>query len=674
MQKILLVEPDARLREWGRLHLTTLGYSVTVMGDNQRALEFVRNELPDLTLLATDSPGISAFALAAAIRSGQSTAHSQIVFLVPGDDAGSLAQAQAIDPQAALTKPLSRPVLLEAVLSRLSRADAARAARAAPTPARPAAAAPASTGGTSGLLVEAKDASVLVVVLRNLVSLARSMRARTLEILIERFADDAREVILASGGWCIRADASGLTALFEDGPHADRSHAARAVESALRIALTARRVKRWADTTLSDVHIPPLSVGCGVHSGEIIVTRLSVSGHLSPSIAGQTADIALRLNGRAKGLGWSVAASESAAFLAGSRFKFGRRATLTDTDHGVTIPVIEVLGFNPGTARPGELPLMAEVREAVLASAVLSRLAGDAAPAETDKTIIVTMNRGDTDPFPEIPQRRIARRLRQSDHVLSYVSMHVPTDREEIVRTIALDTSPPELVDAYLEDYRLLSGLEQRNVLTIYEVGRTPSLAYVAAEWLGGGTLTEAIRSKLPVGLALNYLAQMCFAVDAVHGIGLPHGALHSGHFMLREDGVVVLADFNVQQRALDTLSIARAAPEGASQTPPRATGDDAATIRRDFRSLGLVLQGMLTADPTLAQTSNDISGPTLEARTRLPIELSPLQPILDGLLGVGDQRPIERAEEVLVELLGLREVFPFDIRSGDAGRAGDLA
>ena len=120
-------------------------------------------------------------------------------------------------------------------------------------------------------------------------------------------------------------------------------------------------------------------------------------------------------------------------------------------------------------------------------------------------------------------------------------------------------------------------------------------------------------------------------------------------------------------------MSIARATPEGASQPPPRATGDDATTIRRDFRSLGLILQGMLTADPTLAQTPNDISGPTLEARTRLPIELSPLQPVLDGLLGIGEQRPIERAEEVLVELLGLREVFPFDIRSGDAGRAGDL-
>ncbi len=672
MQRILLIEPDARLREWCRLHLTTLGYAVTVMGDCQRALEFMRNEPPDLTLLATDSPGISVFVLAAAVRSGSQTAHAPIVFIVPGNDAAALAQAIAIDPRAVLTKPISRPALLEAVLSRLSRADESRTAPVAPL-GRPAAA-PANTGGTSGLLVEARDASVLVVVLRNLVSLARSMRARTLEILIERFAEDAREVILASGGWCIRADASGLTALFEDGPHADRSHAARAVESALRIALTARRVKRWADTTLSDVQIPPLSVGCGVHSGEIIVTRLSVSGHLSPSIAGQTADIALRLNGRAKGLGWSVAASESAAFLAGSRFKFGRRATLTDTDHGVTIPVIEVLGFNPGTARPGELPLMAEVREAVLASAVLSRLAGDAAPAETDKTIVVSANRGDTDPFPEIPQRRIARRLRQSDHVLSFVSMHVPTDREEIVRTIAQDNNPPEFIDAYLEDYRLLSGLEQRNVLTIYEVGRTPSLAYVAAEWLAGGTLMEAIRSKLPVGLALNYLAQMCFAVDAVHGIGMPHGALQSDHFMLREDGVVVLADFNVQQRTLDMLTTVHATSEEAPQAAPRATGDDAATIRRDFRSLGLILHGMLTADPTLAKSASNASGPTLEARTRLPIELSPLQPILDGLLGVGDQRPIERAEEVLVELLGLREVFPFDIRSGDAGRAGDLA
>lgn len=669
VQRILVVEPDARLREWCRLHLTTLGYTVTALADSAQVLELCRGEPPSLVLIATDAGGPSPYAVAAALRSSPATAAVPIVFVVPDTDASALSQARAIDSQAVLTKPLARPAFLEAVLSRLS---------------PPEFEATSSVGGllvggvrlnkvpqpAPGLLVEAKDATVLVVVLRNLVSLARSMRAKTLEVLVERFASDARDIIERNGGWCIRSDATGMVALFESGPYADRTPTARAIESALLVTLAGRRVKRWADATLSDTVVPPLSIGCGVHTGEVIVTRLSVSGQLSPSIAGQTADIAMRLNGRAKGLGWSVTASESAAFLAGARFKFGRRATLTDTDHAVTIPVIEVLGFNPGTARPGELPLMAEVREAVLANAVLSRLAGDADPRMADKTIMVTARRPDLDEvFPEIPERRIARKLGGDGQVASYACVHLPTDREEFLRSVSLELNAPDLVDAYLERFRMLSGLEQRNVITVYEVGRTPTHGYVAAEWLGGGTLTDALRKKLPVGLALNYLAQMCMAVDALHSLGLTHGALTSDHFRLREENVVVLAHVNAIEQSRKVV----AASAGAAHT--RAVDGDAtsADTRRDFQALGFILHGMLTADPSLATSTLAPSESVLTAATRLPIELAPLQPCLDGLLGVGLNRPTERAEEVLVGLLDLRETFPFDVRSADAGPGADL-
>ena len=112
-------------------------------------------------------------------------------------------------------------------------------------------------------------------------------------------------------------------------------------------------------------------------------------------------------------------------------------------------------------------------------------------------------------------------------------------------------------MDAYLAEYRKLSGLEQRNVVTIYEVGQTDDVGYVAFELLNGGGLTHAMSNKLPVGLALNCLAQMCLALDAVHGIGIVHGALRPEHFLFREDGVLVLADFNVVKHVCDTMGLA---------------------------------------------------------------------------------------------------------------------
>jgi serine/threonine protein kinase len=221
---------------------------------------------------------------------------------------------------------------------------------------------------------------------------------------------------------------------------------------------------------------------------------------------------------------------------------------------------------------------------------------------------------------------------------------------------------PPGFMAAYLEQYRKLASLDQRNVVSIYEVGETAGGGYVALEFLPGGQLIGAIRSKLPVGHALNCLAEMCLALDAVHGLGIVHGALRAEHFLFRSDRVLVLADFNVTERVSDSIGLAH--PVSSSSQRGRRTHASATPgARLDFRALGGILYAMLTGDVALLPGLDDewLADRAFEA-TRLPLPLSPLQPCLDGLLGTGSAQPVERAEDVLVELLALKEVFPFDI------------
>ena len=396
MPKVVLVEKDPTLREWARMHLSTLGLTVTVLDDGRQALEAVRRDPPDLLIVSADLPQQGAFALAAALRSNLQTALVPILFVVPAYDAETLAQCVSIDPEGVITKPLSRNVLLEAVAARLSGAKHLPGlAQRAPAlePFLPAPGVAALSTVPSGLLVEVKDATVLIVAVRNLVSLARALSAKTLDTLLSRFVALAREGVTEQSGRTLRADATGVTAHFEDGPGDTRAHAARGIEAALAVAVAARRVKRWAEQNLTGSPAPELSIGCGIHTGEIILVRLSVSGQVAPCIAGQTADIASRLDGRAKGLGWSIAASQACAQLAGSRFQIGRRASLNDSDHGVTVPIAEITGLNPGAAKPGELDYMADVREAVLANTMLARLAGDADQRLADRTMVVSAGR-----------------------------------------------------------------------------------------------------------------------------------------------------------------------------------------------------------------------------------------------------------------------------------------
>ena len=667
MQRILLVEGDPTLREWFRLHLSAQGFLVSAFDGYRRALEAARMEPPDLLILATDAQASGAFALVAAVRSDVRGALVPFLFLVPSHDAEALAQAMSIEPQGVVTKPVASAALMKAVTSRLGAKDAPGLQESLGSRGvGPIDAAAAPSAVAAGLMLDAREASVLVVMLRNFVSLARSLNAKTLDALLRRFLSAAREAVVDQGGWIVRADATGLIALFEEGPKTDRTHASRAIEAALGAVVAARRAKKWAESAVPNASTPDLSVGCGVHSGEVIIARLSVSGHLALTVAGQTADLAQRLDGRAKGIGWSVAVSEPAALSAGSRFQFGRRATLTDTDSAVTIAISEVLGFNPGTARPGELVLMAEAREAVLANTMLARLAGDVDQPTADKTIMVTTRRPSPSEFvPHLPQRRIERKIGHGRHVNAYVALHVDSDREEIVKTLRLGDTSQIFVEQYLEEYRKIAELNQRNILGIFEVGQTADVAYVATEYLPAATLSDAIRRKLPVGMALNCLAQMCLALDAIHGIGIVHGALQARHFLFRDDRVLVLSDFNTSERIGESLGLLR--PSTADTASGGAGAQEAgqreiATARADFHSLGRILHEMLTGESVLADGATS----ALFESSRLPLPLSPLQPCLDGLLGIGSDQPFETAEEIMVGLLALKEVFPFDIRRAD--------
>ncbi|MBK7661295.1 MAG: hypothetical protein IPJ28_20250 [Betaproteobacteria bacterium] len=153
-----------------------------------------------------------------------------------------------------------------------------------------------------------------------------------------------------SGGWIVRGDATQFVALFEETPGESRRHAGRAIDAALGIVRGTRLAKRWADLNLPTARAMDISIGCGIHTGEVIVARLTVGGHLVPGIAGPSAELAPRLEGRAKSLHWSIACAEATAVEAGSRFAIGQRSSLTDTDHGVVIPIVEIGGYAPAAA------------------------------------------------------------------------------------------------------------------------------------------------------------------------------------------------------------------------------------------------------------------------------------------------------------------------------------
>jgi len=184
-------------------------------------------------------------------------------------------------------------------------------------------------------------------------------------------------------------------------------------------------------------------------------------------------------------------------------------------------------------------------------------------------------------------------------------------------------------------------------------------LVFVALEHVSGASLAEAMQRPLAVGVSLNCLAQACIALDALHQAGLVHGDLKLEHFSFRADGALVLTDFNVPRRVAAALGLQEQAP--ACPLSPRT----------DFLALGRILHALLTGDRLFLGPEFAAANPAeLERRSRLAVQLSPIQPCLDALLGVDGQTAVDQAQDVLIALMGVRDIFPFDKRVPAVGRS----
>ena len=668
MARIVLVEQDRALRAWCQLHLETQGHHVVCLGNAREALEAALRHRPDLVLVDVDENGVDGLALAAAMRSNTRTARLPLVFICGPERPDRAAQAAAIEPTGLLTKPLTRAALLESVGSRLGLKIDRHALWSGPVESPPRSA--TSTGSSLEEIprapgVAVKNATVLIVTVRNFVQLARACPSRTLEEIVQGLLSLASERVTARGGWIAKMDGAGLSAVFDSAPRGSEDDPRLAIEVGLEIVLAARHVKqRFAQSHPAD-HVPDISVGCGIHTGELVIARLSAAGGPLPTIAGETLQVASRAEGRAKGLGWSVAATETALARSGSRFAVGEHASLTDTERRAIVPIFEILGISPSTVQAADLPHVAEIREAVGANSVLATMSGDIESDTDERTVMIRVgSRHGQRAFPEIPGRRPDRWLSRGGLSPMLAARNVSTHEEEAVKFIAVDEYPSGFAERFLEEYERASQIDQRNVVSVREVGRTPALAFVALEFLPGGSLAQAIRKKLAIGLALNYLAQMCLGVDAIHGAGIVHGALAADRFLFRKDGTVVLANFGITQRVARTLGVPLHGVESEYVryvAPEQLTGLQPGPAS-DFYSLGVIFLEMLLGEQTVRAAGAGLG--TAESQTRLtelPVQLSPLQPCVDKLLARDPGERVSSGEDVLVELLNVRNVFSFD-------------
>ncbi|MGB0496553.1 MAG: serine/threonine protein kinase, partial [Kangiellaceae bacterium] len=111
--------------------------------------------------------------------------------------------------------------------------------------------------------------------------------------------------------------------------------------------------------------------------------------------------------------------------------------------------------------------------------------------------------------------------------------------------------------EAFVRESRLAAQLSHPNIVTIYDVGITDDIPYIAMEILEGITLEEILKSKnkLDLKTALNITGQMTLALDYAHQQGLVHKDIKPANILiLRDKKTAKLTDFGIAQ-AIDNFN-----------------------------------------------------------------------------------------------------------------------
>lgn len=264
---------------------------------------------------------------------------------------------------------------------------------------------------------------------------------------------------------------------------------------------------------------------------------------------------------------------------------------------------------------------------------------------------------------------------------------------EVLRRKVAIKVLPDRLISdpraekRMLREARAAATLDHPHICSIYEVGQSDGLRYIAMQFIEGEELDEKLRrGTLDLHLVLNVATQLADALTEAHSKGIIHRDLKPPNIMITPRGDAKIMDFGLAKLEM-TMQVIESEAETAAllssagvvigtvpyMSPEQVRGQPIDS-RSDLFSFGIVLYEMVSGQrPFKGGSSAEIASGILTFEppplTRFVNDLPhELQRIVEKLLHKDPDDRYQTARDVLIDLRTLRDELEFQHRLERSG------
>jgi serine/threonine-protein kinase len=244
-------------------------------------------------------------------------------------------------------------------------------------------------------------------------------------------------------------------------------------------------------------------------------------------------------------------------------------------------------------------------------------------------------------------------------------------DRILAIKTISLDLALGEKAEyeaRFYQEAKAAGRLSHPNIVTVYDVGKSGDVAYIAMEFLQGRELHEILQegNRLPISLVLDIVKQVALGLSYAHEHGIVHRDVKPSNIMVIRDWHVKITDFGIARMASSTVQTQAGVVLGSPKymSPEQVLGKSI-DQRSDIFSLGVMLYEMLAGQPPFSGESiNSVMYQTMNVTPPPPGTLNSNVPeMLDFIVSKALAKELndryQNAREFAEDLRACRESLP---------------